>query len=1335
MCVVEHKDEGHGASDADDSDGAAAAPMKTRVFTYRQMHEASNIVAHYLLKQGVMREDVVTIYAHRGVDLVVAIMGVLKAGATFSVIDPAYPPNRQSIYLQVAQPKGLIVLSKAGLVPSSVRDYISSELKLVCEVPSLELNDDGYLEGGMPHTDQVDADVLDCVRGQATDDVGVVIGPDSIGTLSFTSGSTGIPKGVQGRHFSLTHYYPWMAQEFGLGETDRFTMLSGIAHDPIQRDIFTPLFFGAELHVPTAEDIGVPGRLAEWMRGSAVTVTHLTPAMGQLLSSHAQVTVPSLHHAFFVGDILTKRDASRMQKIAPNLSVINMYGTTETQRAVSYYTLPPISSHPAFLGSTKDIIPAGRGMVNVQLIVVNRHQRHLLCGVGEVGEIYVRAGGLAEGYLRLPEATSEKFVANWFVALPYENSQATAIPLTPLSLSLAQATGMPALTISSLSSLQQLLQRLHQQQTHVEQQIASLSQQLLDVQASTTVVPTSDQAMQVLIQKKFLIQHQLSLQAQIKEKVIGQIAQVKAQIKIVQSGSNDTWRDYWRGKRDRVYRTGDLGRYLPDGCVECIGRADDQVKIRGFRIELGEIDTHLSQHPLIRENVTLVRRDKNEEQTLVSYFVPIANQELHPFMSSADEEEDDTDLADANVGKAVFSRRRYRRLIRDIRDYLKAKLPTYAVPSVFVVLRRMPLTPNGKIDKNALPFPDTALLTPSTTTAPRRSSLDLPAMSPTERTIHDIWRSLLPSAPAYIPVDDNFFDVGGHSILATRLIFEMRRAMAVDVPLGLVFAPGGGTIRGMAREVERLNAGEMIEVSGSTARVGKEGDEESKAEVVDYAADVPLLVAQHLQAQYPPLPPARESLSVFLTGATGFLGMFVLAHLLSLSNVARVVCLVRGKDQADGLARLQRVGEGYGVWRAEWVTDGRVEAVLGDLASERLGLSPERFDELAASVDVVVHNGALVHWLYPYSVLKAANVLSTAWALALAGAHHSKRFCFVSSTSVLDTPHYQRLSDEVVQSRGAGGVSEGDDLEGAAKGLSGGYGQSKFVSERLVFEARRRGLAASVVRPGYILGHSRTGVSNTSDFIWRLCKGCAQMGSVPSMQNVINACPVDYVARVVVAGALEAQQTFSQLSNPLKSPAITSAFAFTSPPALSLSTSGGGGGVLPVTPASGAGSGVNVLHVYHPYRFRFSELLQCLPRYGWQCATLQYIDWRDRLMEFTLRQTDNALFPLLHYVLDDLPSSTKAPQLDDRNTQALLTRLYGPPQAGGPVPALSPAAERVSGGGVAVSGSVTPVSAVSHCPRMDEERVGLYLAYLVKVGFLDRPKEGQGGKVRPLPKI
>ena len=137
-------------------------------------------------------------------------------------------------------------------------------------------------------------------------------------------------------------------------------------------------------------------------------------AMGQLLSANSNTPIPSLRNAFFVGDLLTKRDCSRLQNLAFNTNIINMYGTTETQRSVSYFTIPPVSSSPAFLSSQKDVIPAGKGMHNVQLLVVSRQKKDILCGVGEIGEIYVRAGGLAEGYLGLDDVTKEKFLTNWF---------------------------------------------------------------------------------------------------------------------------------------------------------------------------------------------------------------------------------------------------------------------------------------------------------------------------------------------------------------------------------------------------------------------------------------------------------------------------------------------------------------------------------------------------------------------------------------------------------------------------------------------------------------------------------------------------------------------------------------------------------------------------------------------------------------------------------------------------------------------------------------------------------------------------------------------------------
>lgn len=330
--------------------------------------------------------------------------------------------------------------------------------------------------------------------------------------------------------------------------------------------VFTPLFFGARLYVPTPEDIGTPGRLAEWIADNEITVTHLTPAMGQLLSAQAVRQIPTLKNAFFVGDVLTKRDCHRLQALASNVRIINMYGTTETQRAVSYMEIPSVADDPTFLATQKDIMPAGEGMIDVQLLVVNRYDKNVLCAVGEVGEIYVRSGGLAEGYSD-PDATAQKFVTNWF------------------------ATGSPT--------------------------------------------------------RKDTIMHPAH-------------------------GFAGSEARYWKGIRDRMYRSGDLGRYMPDGLVECTGRADDQVKIRGFRIELGEIDTLMSQHPLVRENVTLVRRDKDEEKILVSYFVPLENSSLDEFAS---------DVASDDERGLAGGIRRYRRLIKDIREHLKKKLPSYSVPS------------------------------------------------------------------------------------------------------------------------------------------------------------------------------------------------------------------------------------------------------------------------------------------------------------------------------------------------------------------------------------------------------------------------------------------------------------------------------------------------------------------------------------------------------------------------------------------------------------------------------------------------------------------------------
>ncbi|KAJ5679318.1 hypothetical protein N7462_007562 [Penicillium macrosclerotiorum] len=1107
-----------------------------RQFTYKQINEASNILGNHLVQSGIQRGEVVMVYAYRGVDLVVAIMGILKAGATFSVIDPAYPPERQNIYLDVARPRALINIAKAtrdaGELSDIVRSFINETLELRTEIPALALQDDGTLLGGQINGQ----DVLSSAGADMTKPVGVVVGPDSTPTLSFTSGSEGRPKGVRGRHFSLAYYFPWMSDTFKLTPDDKFTMLSGIAHDPIQRDVFTPLFLGAQLLVPAKEDIQNE-KLAEWMQNYGPTVTHLTPAMGQILVGGASAQFPALHHAFFVGDILIKRDCKSLQGLAPNVSIVNMYGTTETQRAVSYYEIPSYSSQEGYLDTMKDVIPAGRGMVDVQMLVVNRFDPTRLCAVGEVGEIYVRAAGLAEGYLGTPDLNAKKFLTNWFV----------------------------------------------KPEVWTEKDVSK----------------------------------------------------------------GEPWREFYMGPRDRLYRSGDLGRYTPSGDVECSGRADDQVKIRGFRIELGEIDTHLSRHPLVRENVTLVRRDKFEEPTLVSYFVPDMSKWAEWLESKG--LQDDVDSAEGMVGML----RRFLPLRNDAREHLRSKLPAYAVPTVIIPLKRMPLNPNGKIDKPALPFPDTEELSAA---APRRRSSAIQALSETEQALSQIWAKLIPNVTArMIGPDDSFFDLGGHSILAQQMFFDLRRKWrGIDISMNAIFR--SPTLKGFAGEIDRLLNAESLTAGADDTTAAAEATKEPDAE---YSKDARRL-ANELPAVFPTRsePMLASEPTVFLTGATGFLGAFILRDLLTRkSPSAKVIALVRAKTEEQALERVRSTCRAYGFWDEAWAT--RLETPCGDLGKAQFGLPQATWDDIANRVDAVIHNGALVHWVYPYSTLRPANVMGTIDALKLCATGKAKQFAFVSSTSALDKDHYVQESERIIAAGGKG-ISEEDDMEGSAVGLGTGYGQSKWAGEYLVREAGRRGLKGTIIRSGYVLGDSTTGVSNSDDFLVRMMKGCIQLSARPNINNTVNMVPADHVARIVIATAFHP----------------------------------------PRTP-------VGVAHITGHPRLRFNQFLGALQTYGYNVPQVDYVPWAMALEQYVSdgqhddKDSQHALMPLYHFVTADLPSNTKAPELDDTNASAALK-----------------ADATWSGIDVSAGAGVT------------EELVGLYASYLVATGFLPAPTVAGA---RPLP--
>ena len=203
----------------------------------------------------------------------------------------------------------------------------------------------------------------------------------------------------------------------------------------------------------------------------------------------------------------------------------------------------------------------------------------------------------------------------------------------------------------------------------------------------------------------------------------------------------------------RMYKTGDLVRYLADGNIEFLGRKDFQVKIRGFRVELGEIESVLARHPLVRECVVMARQDFPGEKRLTAYIV-------------ADDGEEP--------------------VARELRQFLKGKLPDYMAPSVYMRLKALPLMPNGKVDRHALPMPDDG-----------KTMIDkeyVKAGDALEVELTTIWESILNTRP--IGVEDKFFDLGGHSLLAVRLVAQVEKKFGRKFPVAVVFqAP---TIREMA---------------------------------------------------------------------------------------------------------------------------------------------------------------------------------------------------------------------------------------------------------------------------------------------------------------------------------------------------------------------------------------------------------------------------------------------------------------------------------------------------------------------------------------------------------
>ncbi|KAE8373149.1 hypothetical protein BDV26DRAFT_301315 [Aspergillus bertholletiae] len=499
----------------------------------------------------------------------------------------------------------------------------------------------------------------------------------------------------------------------------------------------------------------------------------------------------------------------------------------------------------------------------------------------------------------------------------------------------------------------------------------------------------------------------------------------------------------------KYYRTGDLAKYrmaAPD-VLEFVGRADQQVKQGGFRVELEEIEQALQASGWLSGAVVrqITTQNEDREPFLIAFVIP----------------------AVADTVRA-----------RTLSEFLKQILPSYMIPSEFIICSEYPHTEHDKVDRKALEQQYRESREKQRVAANDERTND--HGNDTANVVKSLWSSLLNKSN--IDNEDDFLALGGTSLQSAALISKLRQHLGKTISMRSLH--------------EHSRLGDLVNYLDEFAEGGNAPDEAetwiAHSKIADYLHTVPDWQAE-------------DEGKVFLSGVTGFIGINFLSRFLQMPTVKEIVCVARPKNGISPRERVEATLEQYDLLDKAKQHMHKLRVLPGDISSDFLGLSPGQFDWLANWASVIFHLAAKVNFCEPCQAHFNSNILGTKNMIDLAASGRRKGFHFMSSIDAWGPTGMVFGTLKCL---------EDEPLERHVRGLSFdiGYAQSKWSSEMMVRRARDRGLPTAIYRPGFTIGDSQNGAGNPDDFFARLIVGSIKLGAFPILpRQRMEYVTLDYV--------------------------------------------------------------------------------------------------------------------------------------------------------------------------------------------------------------------------------